>query len=164
MIEYIIIAAVWLLSFVLLGFIPRHKRRLGLIAFFVKQWVTCVLGHLVVQLHLLAYPVREFAEINRSSLTYEFMAYPTVCALFTACYPVGKSKWIQFGYYALFCTALTVPEVLLERYTQVVRYIHWNGLWTWSTLFLTFLLTRMICVYYFQTIDISASDRTADSR
>ncbi|WP_241158415.1 CBO0543 family protein [Cohnella candidum] len=31
----------------------------------VKQWMTCIFGHAMVELNLLAYPVREFADVNR---------------------------------------------------------------------------------------------------
>jgi hypothetical protein len=151
-INYAIIFAVWVFSLILLFLIRRDKRRIAVIAFFFKQWITCILGHVVVQLHLLSYPVRELADISRTSITYEFMAYPSVCAVFTSYYPSDKPRWMQFGYYVLFCSPLTILEVLLERYTEVIRYERWNWFWTWSTLFLTFLLTRVFCAFYFQSL------------
>lgn len=151
--EYVILLGVWLLSFLLLGTLPRGKRRMASIAFLCKQWITCLLGHATVELGLISYPVRELASVSRTSFTYEFMAYPTVCALFMAHYPAHKPRWIQFGYFSLFTSVLTGLEWAMERYTGLIRYQHWNALCSWFSLFATFLITRLFCFRYFCTLD-----------
>ncbi|WP_239631008.1 CBO0543 family protein [Paenibacillus sp. H1-7] len=132
--------------------IPRQKHRLAMVAFLFKQYITCIFGHAVVEHKLLAYPVRELADVSRTSFTYEYMAYPMTCAVFNAYYPNHRSGWIQFGYYVLFTTVLTIVEVLLVQYTDLIRYIRWNWFWSWVTIFLTFLMTRAFCVIYFGTM------------
>lgn len=150
--QYGIIISVWILSLLLILFIPRQKRRLAIVAFLFKQWITCIFGHAVVELQLLAYPIRELADVSRTSITYEYMAYPMTCAVFNAYYPSHQRRWIQFGYYVLFTTVLTVVEVLIEQYTDLIRYVRWNWFWSWATIFLTFLMTRVFCVIYFGTM------------
>ncbi|WP_281279833.1 CBO0543 family protein [Cohnella pontilimi] len=127
--------------------------KLALTAFLFKQWITCILGHAAVQFGLLAYPFRELAESNRTSFTYEYMAHPVACAVFIVYYPSHRSRWIQIGYYVLFCTVLTVVEIVIQRYTDLIRYIRWNWFWSWGSLFLTFMVTRVFCVLYFRTMN-----------
>lgn len=149
---YGILAGVWILSLLLMILIPKDRRRMAVLAFLFKQTITYLLGLVAVELGLLAYPVRELADINRTSFTYEFMAYPMVCAIFNVYYPNGKSLWRQVIYYAGFCTILTVPEILLERYTPLVQYIHWNWPVTWLSLLVTFFMTRTFCVLFFRSL------------
>jgi hypothetical protein len=150
--EYKILVGVWILSCLLILTIPRDKFRLAAFAFLFKQWITCLLGLLAVQLGLLQYPVRELADINRTSFTYEFLAYPMVCAVFNVYYPAQKKPVWQFAYYLVWITALTIPEVILEKHTNLIRYVHWNWFCTWSSLFFTFLATRVFCVLYFRSL------------
>lgn len=148
--EYIILIGVWFLSFLLIFTIPRNRFRVATIAFLFKQVMTWFLGLVVVELGLLVYPVRCLPEVNRASFIYEFFAYPMVCAVFNARYPSNRSRWFQLGYYAAYCTVLTLTEVFIEVYTDLIEYVHWNWFWTWSSLFMTFLLTRMFCVWFFR--------------
>jgi hypothetical protein len=151
--DYWILLGVWVLSFLLLFLIPRDKRRLALIAYLFKQSLTYLLGLVAVEYGLLEYPVRMLASVNRTSFTYEYMAYPVICALFNAYYPVKGTRLRKLLYYAAFCTGLTVPEVLLERYTDLVRYIHWHWWTTWLSLLVTFVATRTFCVLFFKRIN-----------
>ncbi len=150
--EYWILIVVWIISLSLLFFIPRNKIRLALLAFLFSQLLNCNFGQIVIQLDLLAYPVRELADIFRTSFTYEFLAYPIITALFIVYYPEHRSRLVQFGYYLIFCTFLTIPEALLEKHTELIKYIHWSWFCTWSALFLTFLATRLFCVWFFKTV------------
>ncbi|WP_310186792.1 hypothetical protein [Bacillus sp. 3255] len=38
---------------------------------------------------------------------------------------------------------MTALEVLLEKYTELIRYITWHWYWTWVTLLVTFFVSRM---------------------
>jgi hypothetical protein len=57
---------------------------------------------------------------------------------------------MQFGYYALTCTLLTILEVLMEAYKSLIHYVHWNWFCSWCTLLFTLLVTRTFCVVFFQ--------------
>lgn len=151
-VERSILVGVLIVSLLLILFIPREKLRLALVAFFVKQFITMILGHVVVQSGALIYPVREFAEVNRTSFIYEFLTFPMMCAIFNVYYPVHRNRLWRIGYYILYCTGLTITEVFIERYTNLILYIRWNWFWTWGSLMMTFLITRVICVVFFRTI------------
>lgn len=148
--DYWILLGVWAMSILILFFIPRDKRRLALIAFLFKQAITYLLGLVSVEYGFLEYPVRELASVNRTSFTYEYMAYPAICAVFNAFYPAKASRLGKILYYAAFCTGMTIPEVLLERYTELVRYLHWHWWTTWLSLLVTFFATRSFCVLFFK--------------
>jgi len=147
--EWIILISVWILSICLLFTIPKHKRRLAIVAFLFKQMITWLFGLLVVENKLIAYPIRLFSEVNRASFTYEFFAYPILCSIFNVFYPNGRSLLYKIGYYVAFCTMLTIPEIFLEKYTDLISYTQWSWYWTWSSLFITFMMTRWFCVWFF---------------
>lgn len=150
--DYIILTGVWILSFILIFVIPRNKIKIATIAFLFKQAITWPLGLMVVEFGLLDYPVRFFAEFNRSSITYEFLAYPIMCAVFVSRYPGQRNRWLQLGYYVAFCTFLTIGEVLIEKYTDLIRYFQWHWYWTWISLFITFWMTKLFCDWFFRGI------------
>ena len=150
--EWWILLGVWLLSSGLLFLIPKQKLRLAITAFVFMQAVTWMFGLIVVEVGLLTYPVRLFAKANRASFTYEFFAYPAVAVIFNVFYPHLSRKAVKFFYYGAYCTALTIPEVLIEKYTDLLEYHHWTWYWTWITLFLTFMISRGFCVWFFRGI------------
>ncbi|MDF2925685.1 MAG: hypothetical protein K0R57_4599 [Paenibacillaceae bacterium] len=152
-IDYWILTGVWVLSFLLVFIIPHERRRLALVAFLFKQALTYLLGLVAVELQLLEYPVRELASINRTSLTYEYMAYPMVCAVFNVFYPSHRSFPQRLCYYFFFCTILTAVEMLLERYTHLVLYLEWKWWWTWVSLLATFFMTHVFCVLFFRDVE-----------
>lgn len=147
--EWWIFITVYILTTALLFFIPRDKRRLAVVAFLFKQVITFLIGLVVVEMGLLEYPFRLFPSVSRSSFTYEYFAYPVTCAIFNVWYPNKGSILIQLAYYAAFTSVLTIGEVLIEKYTDILTYIHWEWYTTWITVFLTFFMTRLFCVWFF---------------
>lgn len=121
-------------------FIPKGKIHLALLAFLFKQLLTWPLGLYVVNMGWIQYPVRFFENANYASFTFEYFAYPLLCTYFNIYFPVGKSLFIRVMYYTFFCTLMTLFELLVLHYTDLIRYIHWNAYLTWITLFITFFL------------------------
>lgn len=141
----------WILTIILLiRFIPRNKIREAELAFLFKQLITWVTGLAVVELGLIEYPVRLFPYANKTSFSFEYFIYPSMCAIFNVNYPEKKGAFGQFMYYFSYCTALTIIEVIVERYTEIIKYIHWNWLITWITLYLTFYMTRKYYIWFFK--------------
>ncbi|MFE5321754.1 CBO0543 family protein [Paenibacillus sp. NPDC056579] len=147
--EWTILVIVWMLTFSLFFFIPHRKFRLAQAAILFKQMITWIIGQVVVELGLLEYPVRCFASVHRSSFTFEFLSYPVICGLFNARYPAERSLWFKLFYFCSYCTAITVIEVLIEKYTELITYIHWSWYWTWITLLITFGMSRIFCKWFF---------------
>ncbi|WP_102275672.1 CBO0543 family protein [Cytobacillus massiliigabonensis] len=133
----------------ILFFIPKNKIRLAIVAFLFKQLITFLIGLVVVELGLLEYPVRLFASINRTSFTFEYYAFPVVCAAFNVWYPIGRSTLIQLSYYAGYSSVITIIEIIIEKYTDLIKYIHWDWYTTWITICLSFLISRLFCIWFF---------------
>ncbi|GKU27602.1 CBO0543 family protein [Clostridium folliculivorans] len=149
--NYIFIIIGWVVTIGLLfKFVPRDKIREAHVAFFFKQLLTWLLGLLVVQLGLIEYPVRLFPYANKTSFSFEYFIYPSICAIFNVHYPEKESIFKQFLYYFYYCTTITVVEIYVEKFTNIIKYVHWNWYVTWITLFLTFYLTRKYYTWFFK--------------
>lgn len=148
-IEWWLLLSVYVVATGIVFFIPKRKRRLAVVALLFKQVITFLIGLVVVELGLLEYPIRLFASINRTSFTYEYYAFPVICAAFNVWYPNGRSLLIQLGYYVGYTSVLTVIEVIIEKYTELIKYIHWEWYITWISLCLSFFITRLFCVWFF---------------
>ncbi|MDP4159781.1 MAG: CBO0543 family protein [Bacillota bacterium] len=149
--EYIIIAIAWIITIILLViFIPKDKYREAQVAFGIKQVLTWVTGLTVVELGLLEYPVRLFPYANKTSFTFEYFIYPSICAIFNVHYPEDKKTFGQFLYYVYYCTTMTLIEVIVERSTNIIKYIHWTWYITWITLFFTFTISRKYYTWFFK--------------
>jgi hypothetical protein len=149
-IEWWLLILVYVLATVILLFIPKDRIRLAIVAFLFKQVITFLSGLVVVELGLLEYPIRFFASVNRTSFTFEYYAFPVLCAAFNVWYPNSRSALVQIGYYCGVVTVITVVEVLIEKYTVLIKYIHWEWYITWVTICLSFYLTRLFCVWFFR--------------
>ncbi|MGN7401755.1 CBO0543 family protein [Cytobacillus praedii] len=141
-IEWWLLLSVYALSTGILFLIPKNKIRLATVAFLFKQIITFLIGLVVVELGLLEYPVRLFAPINRTSFTYEYYAFPVTCAIFTVWYPHNRRTFIKLGYYITFTSILTLGEVIIEKNTDLIKYIYWEWYISWITICLSFYLRR----------------------
>lgn len=133
----------------LILFIPKNKLKEAQVIFLFKQLITWMIGLAVANYKLIEYPVRLFSYAYKSSLSFDFFIYPSICVVFNLYYPKGKSIIKQFMHYFYFCTVMTILEVLCEKYTNIIKYIHWTWYLTWITLFITFYLSNKYYVYFF---------------
>lgn len=151
LLEELILYLAWIITIICFWlFIPREKWRHAHVAIFFKQFITWVTGLEVVNLGLIEYPVRFFSNANGTSFTFEFLVYPVISAFFNIYYPENKSGLVKFIYYASICSVMTVLELLLENYTQLLRYIDWTGYLTWFSLFVTLYISRLYYRWFFK--------------
>ena len=148
-IEWWILIAVYVVGIGILLFIPRTQIRLAIAAFLFLQVITFLIGLAVVQLGMIEYPVRCFASVNRTSFTYEFFAFPVISAAFNVWYPGGRRIPIQLGYYIGICSVLSFLEVLIDKYTDLIQYVHWEWYFSWVTIGLSLFLSRLFCNWFF---------------
>lgn len=148
--DFILIITEWIITTSLLVKYPKEQNSWSLYSFFFKQKLTWVLGFTVVQLKLIEYPVRLFPYATKSSFSFEYFVYPSLCALFNVHYPEKKSTLRQFMYYFYYCTSITLVEVFVEKHTNILKYIHWTWYITYVTLFITFYMTRKYYEWFFK--------------
>src|ERR1700730_15086206 len=108
--EKIIETSVWIIMIIaLLVFVPKNKIREASSVYLFKLLLTFVLGLFVVQMKLIEYPVRFiFPYAHKTSFTFEFFVYPAICVLFILYYPWKKNLITQLGYFAAFCSVMTL--------------------------------------------------------
>ncbi|WP_317981500.1 CBO0543 family protein [Paenibacillus glycanilyticus] len=111
--------------------------------------MTWSLGLIVVELGLIEYPIREFVKASGTSFSFEYFIYPSLCVIFNLHYPV-KVLWKKVGWILGFPSILTLIEVILERSTELINYIHWTWYWTWISLCLTFLISRAFFLWIYR--------------
>lgn len=150
-IEYSLIVLGWLITIVaLIKFIPKDKIREAHVVFLFKQIITWLLGLTAVELHLIEYPVRIFTYANKTSFSFEYFIYPAICAIFCVNYPKDKGAMSKVKYYLWFSTILTGLEILVERYTDILEYIHWTWYITWISFLITFYISRKYYEWFFK--------------
>ena len=153
-IEIIIqIAALVITALLFMVLIPKNKIRQAHVAFLFKQVLTWIFGLMVAEFRLIEYPVRLFAHATRASFTFEYFVYPGICAFFNIFYPEDKNFFRQLVHYIIYCSGITIFEVILLSYTDIIKYTNWTWYWTWITLFVTFYISRKYYVWFFSTDD-----------
>ena len=149
-IDTVILVLAWIITIaVLVLFVPKNKIREAMLVFFFVQLITWVVGLAVVQCRLIEYPIRSFPYATKASFDFEYFIYPSICVVFNLHYPEGKSRSRQFMHYFIICTMVTIIEVLCERYTEIITYIHWTWYITWITLYITFYMSRKFYLWFF---------------
>ncbi|MBL0386086.1 hypothetical protein JJB07_05410 [Tumebacillus sp. ITR2] len=142
-IEVTILISAWFLTVLALClFVPRSQWRGALVCFFFTQLLTWGLGLVAVNRDWLQYPVREMSAANNTSFTFEYFVYPAISVFFNLYYPQAGSTWRKLLYYALISSVITLIEVLLEHYTDLIAYNEWRWYWTFLSLTGTFYLCR----------------------
>jgi hypothetical protein len=133
--------SIWIVSIALmLIFIPKARVREAAISFMITQLLSWILGLLVVYFGLLAYPKHFFATATDSSFTYEFLAFPAVSAIMNVNFPTDKPVLIKIGYLLLYPTIMTVIEIALVHYTDLIVFKRWAWYTSWLTIAATMLI------------------------
>jgi hypothetical protein len=142
--ERIILWALLLVGITLLIFSLRKPFiKDWILIFLLNAYLSTLIGVLVVEENMLEYPIRFLDNYFTSSLLYEYLLFPVVCIyLYQKTYHAGF-KGI-FLYCLLFTSALTVIEVLLERYTDLIEYHTWTWMHTFISTFILMFFIRSI--------------------
>ncbi|HJV45834.1 MAG TPA: CBO0543 family protein [Bacillota bacterium] len=146
----ILISTIIITSILLWLYIPRSKLLDAHISFLFMQAQTWLLGAIVVELHLIEYPYRFVKYAYRISFVYEYFIYPAISALFNVHFPQKKGWKVKTIYVFSYASVLTVIEVILEKYTYVIKYIHWYWYWTWISLVITLLISYFYYLWFYK--------------
>ncbi len=143
--EKTIMASAYMIGiFLLLRFVPKDKIRHATVAFLLKQIMTWIFGLLVVEKGLIEYPYRPFfKKTYKASFDFEFFLYPVLSALFNIHYPEKRNILLKALYYFMYTSLITGPEVLLVKYTKLIRYKKWHWYWSFITMWLSNYLSHV---------------------
>jgi hypothetical protein len=150
LIEPIILISAIIITLVLLWiYVPKSKILDAHISFLFMQVQTWLLGIIIVELRMIEYPFRFIEYASRVSFIFEYFIYPAVSALFTVHFPQKKSWKAKTVYIMAYPSVLTMIEVILEKYTNVIKYIRWHWYWSW----ISFVITLLITYWYYLWFD-----------
>ncbi len=137
--------------FLLFIFVPKDKIRQAQIPFLFKQATTWFFGLIVVEKNLIEYPYRPFfKKTYKASFCFEYFLYPVFSILFNLYYP-EKRNIIVKALYNLFHTSLLVgSEVLIAKYTKLIRYKKWAWYWSFLTIWLSNYLSHAYYKWFFK--------------
>ncbi|WP_147535835.1 CBO0543 family protein [Bacillus marasmi] len=150
-INFIVLISVWSLTILgLILWVSKDRLREACLVFFFKQFMTWILGLVVVECGWIEYPVREFSKASGTSFSFEYFIYPAICVIFNLRYPYHKGKLHRIGWFLFFPTWMTILEVLIEEHTDLIEYIEWSWYWTWLTLLITFFFSMHFYRWFFK--------------
>jgi hypothetical protein len=121
----------------------KPPRKDWVLIFFLTSYFTIFFGTIVVRKKMLAYPVNFLNDYFSSSLLYEHLLYPVICIYFyqTSYHSNYLGILLQA---ALYTGALTIVEVLLERYTNLIQYHTWNWHYTFISVYFLMIFVRSL--------------------
>lgn len=148
--EVTLLYAIWSITIYSLVLIPKKRLNEASVIFVYQQLITWSLGLIVAELNWIEYPVREFASVNRTSFTFEFWVYPVISVFYVLYYPVHKSVWKRILYTAMITTVLIISEVLFEKFTNLIKYIHWEWYVSWISVYATLYVAQRFHRWFFK--------------
>jgi len=123
----------------------------AIMAFQFQQFLSWILGLWVVEKGWIEYPVREFQVASHTSFGFEFLIFPAITSYFVAFFPEKSRNWVKLGYYLAYTASITTTEVFIEKYTQLIKYIHWEWYWTFISIWLSLFLAHRFCLWFFKS-------------
>ncbi|WP_299089555.1 CBO0543 family protein [uncultured Metabacillus sp.] len=112
-----------------------------ILIYLLASYFSIFLGVLVVEEKMLKYPVQFFDKYFSSSILYEYLLFPVVCIYFYQ--TTFHSKFLGIIRQAfLYTAALTLTEIMLEKYTDLIEYLTWTWLHTFISIYLLMLTLR----------------------
>lgn len=127
MINTLIIIISWLLSICLLWlFVPRKQLRYYVITFLFSSTVAWAYEYVQVSFGLIEFPFREFEKASKMSFSLHYAVYPTFCVFYILYFPVSQGKMKKFLHTCLFNLLLALYTFLLNKYSSLIEFKHWN--------------------------------------
>ncbi|MFJ8266581.1 CBO0543 family protein [Peribacillus asahii] len=159
--ERLILVAMWLFGFVgLILFIPRKNRRKGLFAFMMFQAIIWLCDMPAFKYGLLSAPVREFPKATDLALTINYFFYPALFSIFYVHKKVKGSLWSSFTYFFVWISIITLFDIVIERYTDLLEYglLTWYGMWIYIGFL--FYVSRVCCNWFFKDYTLFHGEQT----
>jgi hypothetical protein len=160
MIEHLIMLAMWLSGIVgMILFIPKNQRRKGIFAFLLFQAVIWLSDMPAFSYNLLSAPVRVFPKATDLPLTINYFFYPALFAIYYVNRRKKVSLWSKFIYLFVWIAVITLYDIILEKYTDLLEYglLTWYGMWIYIGLL--FIVSHVCCNWYYKNISSYQANR-----
>ncbi|WP_233414496.1 CBO0543 family protein [Thermaerobacillus caldiproteolyticus] len=114
-----------------------------ILVFLLKAYLSTYIGIFVATEKMIEYPVRFLSKYFETNIIFESFLYPIMCVYFFQTTYHSKFLGIVLQC-ALYTAALTIIEVLCEKYTDLIKYHTWTWMHSFITIFLLSLFVRML--------------------
>ncbi len=141
--EIILLIIFYILGTILfLVSLKKAPRKDWLLIYFITAYFAVFLGNLLVDYHLLKYPVTIFKHL-KGSVLFEFLLFPVICVYYyqTTYHSHISGVILQAVVYS---GGLTLVEFFLEKYTNLIKYLQWEWYFTWISVFIFMIVVRSI--------------------
>ncbi len=121
----------------------REKLKDWMLIFFLKGYISSFIAKVVVRNQNIHYPIRLMPKFFDISIVFDYLLFPILCVVFnrTSLHSKPLSIFLQS---LVFSLPMTVIELILERYTDLIKYKKgWNWMITYGSLNATFLFVRL---------------------
>jgi len=118
-----------------------------IVVFLYNSLLDSFWGTAVVAASLLEFPFRQFPQLYKMSLLFDYWIFPILCVLYNQI-TRERGLWPIIYYASLFSAGMTAIEYPLELYTNLIKYINWNWFTTFYTLTITFLSSRAFIAFF----------------
>ncbi|MCH1624396.1 CBO0543 family protein [Fredinandcohnia quinoae] len=150
LIEHLILIGMWVIGFAsFLLFVPRKKWRRGLMAILVFQAWIWLFDMPAFQLDWLTAPVRELPKATDLPLTIDYFFYPVLFSIYYVNKKVMSSQWYEILYFFAWVSVITLFDVCIERYTDLLEYGYLTWYWMWLYLGFLFYISRVCCSLFY---------------
>ncbi|MDQ0916701.1 hypothetical protein QFZ78_002961 [Paenibacillus sp. V4I5] len=151
--DMVILYLAWIITVLLLViFIKPENSIQAQVSFLFMQIPSWLFGAWVVQKGFIEYPVGFLKMIYKSSFTFEYFVFPAVSAIFNVHFPKDRSWFVKSIYILSFPTVITIIEVNLEKYTQLIKYLNWAWYWSFISITFTLLISYGYYLWFFKKI------------
>lgn len=151
--ELMLLILTVLVSLSSLFFVPKKYWAQAQFIFLFTQLPTWLLGLVVVELHLIEYPYREFSTVNSTSFIYEYLILPVICVHFNAYFPFKGAKVKKLGFYLIVSLMITILDLAIEKYTALLNYTGWHWYMTFLSVLFILWLSRIVAQWFFAGSD-----------
>ena len=117
------------------------------VVYLFKAVLDLTLGSAVVEAGLLSYPVRLLPGSFDTSIIFEIWIFPILCILYNQITRT-RSLWPIVYYALLFGAGITIMEYSLEIYTDLIKYVSWKWYYSFLSLTVLFLASRLFIAFY----------------
>ncbi|KEF35911.1 hypothetical protein M670_04928 [Schinkia azotoformans MEV2011] len=149
--ECLILVAMWLFGFLgFILFIPHKEWRKGFLAFLMFQAIVWLCDMPSFQFGLLSAPVRVLPKATDLPLTINYFFYPVLFSIFYVNKRAKGSLWSRITYFFVWVSIITLFDVVIERFTDLLEYglLSWWGMWIY--IWLLFFVSQVCCNWFFK--------------
>jgi hypothetical protein len=143
--DRIILWVFFIIGIVLFIFSLRkpHLLKDTILVFLMKAYFSTFFGVIVVEKNMIEYPVRFLDKYFDASILFEYFLYPIMCIYLYQTSVHSRILGIVIQC-ALYTAAITIIEVLCEKYTDLIKYHSWSWMHSYLYIFLLSLLVRLL--------------------